>query len=541
MSVARTVRAFLAGFVRTMWEVLKGSRRSWKLFSKSKIGMSGLAIIVFFVSMGITAPLLTANSPVTDTNLGAPYSVPFWATFVPKYQNFATTGYPVAPSDFGQAVAGAWTIRGVQDGNFSYRISTAVPRGGNFLPHNPSGSLMVNATIVPLQNYNGTNLLPGGQAFFSMSQSFDITSRPPNVFYASATVEPVEMTNVSSIYLNFLISGPTGNFTMSTTQSQIIGQRITFRPFNVGQWRTVSIDAGLLDTSKIPEFADRGNPSGRIFATRGTYTYTLQVQAVPTGEHPAVSVRIASSTFKIVGGAFGILGTDDLGPDLWSQFVWGSRISLMIGIFSGIGAVAIGTFLGILSGYVGGFWDELLGRITDFILILPFLPLLIILVLLFSQNPALLSQITTLVIILFSLISWPTIAKIIRAQVISVKERQYVEASRALGGGTGHILRRHLLPNVTGLVYSQVALNVAGFILLEAALDFLAVSFYPPNVTSWGTMLSFSLLPALTNAFNDHVWWWFYPPGISIAFLSLAFVLVGFALDSVFNPRLRAR
>jgi peptide/nickel transport system permease protein len=125
--------------------------------------------------------------------------------------------------------------------------------------------------------------------------------------------------------------------------------------------------------------------------------------------------------------------------------------------------------------------------------------------------------------------------------VLSVKERSYVEASRALGADTGHVLRKHILPNVTGLVYSQVALNVSGFILLEAALDFLTVSLYSPGVTSWGIMLTQALPDATGNSAASYVWWWFLPPGIAIALLSLAFVLVGFALDSIFNPRLRAR
>jgi peptide/nickel transport system permease protein len=116
-----------------------------------------------------------------------------------------------------------------------------------------------------------------------------------------------------------------------------------------------------------------------------------------------------------------------------------------------------------------------------------------------------------------------------------------VEASRAVGGGTGHILRRHILPNVMGLVFSQIALNVSGFILLEAALDYLAVSVHPISTMTWGLMLSNALPDAVSNSAQSYVWWWFLPPGICIAAVSLAFVLVGFALDSIFNPRLRAR
>jgi peptide/nickel transport system permease protein len=221
--------------------------------------------------------------------------------------------------------------------------------------------------------------------------------------------------------------------------------------------------------------------------------------------------------------------------------VWGARVSLLIGVLSGIGAVGLGTLLGIAAGYLGGFWDEALGRITDFVLVLPFLPLLIIITFILSQSPFLVKTVYTWIVLIFTILSWPTIAKIVRSQVLTVKERSYVEASRAVGAGTSHVLRKHILPNVTGLVYSQVALNVSGFILLEAALDFLTVSLYSPNVISWGLMLTYSLPDATSNSNSSYVWWWFLPPGIAIAALSLAFVLVGFALDQVFNPRLRAR
>ncbi len=525
---------------------LEGLRRNGRLFVKSKIGIVGIVIIVFFVGMAVFAPSLSDNDPVFGTNVAAPYSIPAWATLLPQYQNLAITYLPVSPVDFGSAVSpNKWVITGAPNGNITHTISREVPPAPiRFIPRNPTGSLLVNASIIPAVLNDTNPHLPGGQVFFTIKQSFELTSKPPTTFVINATVEPVEMSNVSAVYLNYIFITPTKNYSLSTVPplgSLLVARNVKLIPEQVGTWVSAYFPANLLQTSGIKEFFGVPYPAKLIFKDQGNYTFVLQVQAVPSGDNPSISLRIASVNVKLFGGAFGILGSDKTGRDVWAAFVWGSQISLLIGVLSALGAVGLGTLLGLAAGYLGGFWDESLGRITDFFLVLPFLPLLIILTFILSQNSFLLKTIYTWVILLFTLLSWPTIAKIVRSQVLSVKERPYVEASRSLGAGTGHILLRHILPNVTGLVYSQVALSVSGFILLEAALDFLTVSLHPLDATSWGIMLTESLPDATANSAAGYVWWWFLPPGIAIAALSLAFVLVGFALDSIFNPRLRAR
>lgn len=500
--------------------------------------MLGLAIIVFFILLAVLAPYLTKNNPVYGYDVSAPYSVPAWATILPRYQDLAVTSYPVDADTFsGPSDVSAFHYSG---SNFSVAAAPSVNPPGNLTKY--SGSLQVDASATGLQGRASTDpQLPGGIPIFSMSRSFQFTTKPPSDFVVSAFVDPTALKNVSMVYVDYEVESPTGNYSLSSVGSYSLKQEIELSPQELDSWENVTVSSGLLPLSGIPAFAGSSNAAQTLFSQPGTYTFTVQLMVVPSGDTVHTSFYVTGVTFHIFGRAYGLLGTDIYGRDLWSQFVYGSRVSLLIGILSAIGAVGIGTVTGLVAGYLGGGSDELISRVTDFVLVLPFLPLAIVLISLLGQNPNLYKDIYGWVIVLFVVLSWPGITRIIRGQVLSVKERQYVEASRALGGGSGHIIRRHILPNVMGLVYSQTALNVSGFILLEAALDFLAVGIHPIGTITWGLTLTNALSDALTNSSVDYAWWWFLPPGIAIAALSLAFVLVGFALDRIFNPRLRAR
>jgi len=518
--------------------------------------MIGFIIIAFFVLMAVFAPELGQNNPVTATDLATPLSPPAWAVIFPQYRDLIPTYSPLPSADFNtKAAIGAWTLSGQ---NYTTSFTSVGPV--DYFPAY-TGSMLLNASITPrLSIWNSSTpnpQLPYGEVFFSMSRSFKFDHAVGQAFNfgADVTEEPLTMVNVSDIYFDFIISGPTGNWSLASVNGPALQPQIDVNTNALGQgWNQLTVDSALITGTDVPGLGNATSPSAAIFNKTGTYTLTMELQAVPCqpggspysgscvpGTNTSVSMLISEVDFHIDGGAYGLLGTDSLGRDVWSEFVWGSQVSLEIGISAGVGAVALGTIIGLASGYLGGIWDEILSRGTDFVLVLPFLPLLIVLSFIIQQNPALSANVYEWIIFIFIIISWPAITKIIRSQVLTVKERQYVEASRAVGGGTWHIIRKHILPNVMGLVYSQVALNVAGFILLEAALDFLAISIHSIFTMTWGIMLTQALPFAVTASNNSYVWWWFLPPGIAIASLSLAFVLVGFALDSIFNPRLRAR
>jgi peptide/nickel transport system permease protein len=172
--------------------------------------------------------------------------------------------------------------------------------------------------------------------------------------------------------------------------------------------------------------------------------------------------------------------------------------------------------------------DEVLMRFTDALLVLPGLPLMIVLITVLSAGQYNLN----IFIIVIGFLGWMGFARVVRSQVLSLKERPYVEAAKAVGAGTPYILWRHILPNVIVLVYVTLALSVPGAIVSEAAFSFLG--FIDHTQMSWGRMLN-------DAATNPAIWWTMVPPGLAIAVLSLSFILIGYAIDDILNPRLRTR
>ena len=217
-----------------------------------------------------------------------------------------------------------------------------------------------------------------------------------------------------------------------------------------------------------------------------------------------------------------MLGTDNAGNDLLSKNIYGSRISLLVGLLAaGIG-ISLGLLIGLMAGFLGRFVDEVLMRFTDMMLVIPSLPLLIVLVEVLGTN-------IWNVIIIIGFLGWMGFARVIRSQVLTLRERPYIEAAKAAGAGPLRIMSRHIFPNIVSLTYVNLALSVPAAILSEAALAFLGLS--DASIVSWGHIFSL----------NPPPWWWVIPPGILIAAISLSFILIGYALDEIFNPKLRSR
>ncbi len=240
----------------------------------------------------------------------------------------------------------------------------------------------------------------------------------------------------------------------------------------------------------------------------------------PAAQGDIVATRYLSPSFEH------LMGTDKFGRDIFSRVLYGARISLTIGFIAvGIGMV-VGTILGALAGYFGKRVDTVIMRFTDMMLSIPRLVLLIVVIALFDRPDI------WLVVVVLGLTGWMSIARIVRGEVLSLREREFVQAARALGMGDGRIIFRHIIPNTLAPIIVYATLGIGNTILVEAGLSFLGLGVQPPT-PSWGNMISDGRDALIT------AWWIATFPGLAIVFTVTAFNLLGDGLRDALDPRLR--
>jgi peptide/nickel transport system permease protein len=246
---------------------------------------------------------------------------------------------------------------------------------------------------------------------------------------------------------------------------------------------------------------------GRLIAPHDPDASSLDVLAHPSADH--------------------WLGTTEQGSDVFSQLLVGARVSIVVGFAAALISAVLGAAVGLLGGYFGGWTDRILDAFENWFLVIPQIPLMIVLARLL--NPSL-----GVLIAVIGLTSWAGTGRIVRAQVLTLRERAFVERARAQGAGDGYIIRTHVMPNTLPLIFANTVLIVAVAILAEAALAFLGLG--DPTRISWGTMLE--------NAFDsgapsEGAWWYVIPPGLCITMLVLAVSMLGYLFEEYVNPRLR--
>ena len=221
-----------------------------------------------------------------------------------------------------------------------------------------------------------------------------------------------------------------------------------------------------------------------------------------------------------------LLGRDDAGKDVLSQLIFGARVSLIVGFVSSFVSMFIGTVVGMTAGYYGGRTSNLLMRFTDFLMVIPDLPLMLVIISVWGRG-------LWKIILVISVLYWTYTARLVRSQVLSVKERCYILRARALGASNLRIITRHIFPQVMPIILAQTVLDISASIIAESTLSFLGLG--DPTLVSWGMMLNF----AFARGISRMAWWFLLPPGIAIVWVSLGLILMGTALEEIVNPRLK--
>lgn len=272
-------------------------------------------------------------------------------------------------------------------------------------------------------------------------------------------------------------------------------------------WRAMTINRKVATGSAIVGFFVLAALVGPLLIRQNPLAYTKELVAPPSSRH--------------------LLGTNQGGQDVFVQLVVGSRASLLWAVITGLLVMVISITIGLVSGYLGGFVDDALSLLTNVFLVIPGFPLAIVAVEYFSRS-------TLTIALVVALTNWPWGARVLRAQTLSMRSREFVTAARASGERAGRIIFAEILPNQLSIVAASFITTTIQVLLAVAGLEFLG--FGDSATVSWGTMLY--------DAYNGSAlfqgaWWWFAPPGICIALLGAGLALLNFGIDELADPRLR--
>ncbi|MCD6558840.1 MAG: ABC transporter permease [Palaeococcus sp.] len=471
------------------WSDFKDSVSNfWFDFKKQKTGLLAIVLLIFWIGIALAAPLITSpDIPSTWQN----YWIDYPKNVPPKWVNAFSSQTLAVHEIFTSDQLKQYMVK--TDEGFKIEI--------------PYKNIYdVPPQDIVIKNITGTSPNPRRTPKMDV-----IIVRPDGEQITILSGYKIKGATTLQLGRSEAVRRATINWVKEKTGVQLTPQK----EFEY----LATLDSMKVLFAKIsPDMLDRPK------SLKGDYKVIINVR-IPEG----INVSVDNTEVIFNGRSYGWLGTDYKGRDLLAGLIWGSRVSLTIGISISVLSVLIGIFYGVTSAYLGGWTDEFMQRINEFVASIPSLPILILLGSYFGGHIELWQ-----IVFLLVLFGWVGIAKVARSMALQIKEQVYVEAARALGAGTGRVIFRHMVPQLLPYAFAQMALSVPSAVLSEASLSFLGLG--DPTKVTWGQILHDA---QVAGAAVNGYWWWVIPPGLAIALVGLTFVLLGTALDRVLNPRLR--
>jgi len=483
------------------WEDLKFRLSEfWAEFKTQKTGLLGLAVLVVLVSVAILAPFLADPTTIVNWHRiehweenprGVP---PVWINYfsVKKRALHYVSDPELLENKTVEKVIGNTTYKmRYETWEAEYDFTSDLPPSGIFI------KIRVNQLVANISN----------------PVLFIYFERPDEPSELSGPIFYTDITNIElKVFLHQEEQVRSKAWFFAKSQDPTFTERVP--------------DANQMtpERTMLVLFAKPGvgmESEATMVPLRGKYKLRISIFFFSDQEKTEM-VRVVFQ-----GRAYGLLGTDTYGRDIYAGLVWGVWVALAIGFLTSLISIMIGLIYGVTSAYLGGKWDEVLQRLNDIEYSMPVLPLLIMMAA--AWRPSIWN-----IVILLAIFSWPGFAKIVRSMALQIKEQPFVEAAKAAGASGFRIVVRHIAPQILPYTFAVMALGVPGAILTEAGLSFLGLG--DPTIPTWGQILHDANMNA---AAIKGMWWWVLPPGVAIAIVGLTFALIGMAMDAILNPKMR--
>ncbi len=475
-----------------------------KPFFRKRMWNAGITIVLLNVFLAIAAPIVAPHDPITDLQVADDFALPSWMGYFPQYSDLP------------------------RNTEFRLRLTNWQSRIDG---DNKQLVLMREDGGLPAFSYARKGTEQNGITRINLKFSFDYQYSPASTFSVRLPYN-VTIENLAGVKYRLVVSIARESDAKAYTTLD------SFPP-----WR--SIDANRWGPSaSVIHSRDRSvanlagvsilyqNLASAVFSNKGMYALLIDLYVSDSGDAGDTGIltfALGEVRLRIPGKLYGVLGTNFLGADVYSQLVWGTRVSLIVGLMAIFIAVGIGVLVGVTAGYKGGAIDRALTFMTDTVLQLPGLPLILLAILIFGNN-------IYVIILLIAILGWAGLARQLRGWTLSLKQRPFVEAARAIGASDFYIMFRVIAPQTVPILALAIVFGIPGAILLEASLGLLGLG--NPFVASWGKMINEAFNG---GAFTNLAWWWLAPPIVAIVIMAAGFALIGYTLEETLNPRLRRR